>query len=282
MNTPIQLPAQGIRLDRTLLCGQAFRWKQEGDGFWGVAGEKPLHLCQQGGNLQLFCREEEATFWADYLSLDRDYAQLEEMLQKDPQAAPCLPYSRGIRVLRQQPYEALISFVISANNNVARISGIIERLCGAFGRSIEYQGRIFYGFPAPQRLAQASVEQLAELGAGYRAPYIKGCAQKIAEGYDLAALAALPFEEARRELMTFPGVGPKVAECVMLFALDFDKAFPVDVWVDRICKYLYPGETGRQAARAAAERFGPWAGAAQQYMFHYARSVGLGKNKKHP
>jgi len=225
--------------------------------------------------LYLSCTPAELPFWEAYFSLDRDYKEMENLLATDPLTAPALECSSGIRILRQDPWEALVSFIISANNNVKRIVGIVERICHAFGERSECEGREYVKFPTPQSLAAASAEQLKECGAGYRSPYLVDTAKRIAEGYDLEALRTMEFDEAKRELLTFKGVGPKVAECIMLFSLDFDQAFPVDVWVKRIAAYLYPGEEGKKAAHAAAERFGSWAGAAQQYLFHYARTVGL-------
>ena len=269
------LRAQGCDLAKTLSCGQAFRW-QEKDGWWqGVVRDRPVRIRPVGKCLILCAPPKERAFWRRYFSLDRDYSEMEALLAADPKTAHCLPYSKGIRILRQDPYEALISFILSANNNVKRIAGIIERLCACLGREIEGPFGPCYAFPEPERLAGAEEAQLLACGAGYRAPYVIESAARIASGFRIKTLARQPFEEARRALLNFPGVGPKVAECVMLFSLGFDQALPVDVWVRRISRFLYPGQEGKEAARAAALRFGPWAGAAQQYLFHYARQTGL-------
>jgi len=270
------LEAEHFSLARTLNCGQAFRWKEQKDGSWfGVVKYRPLFIRQDGCVLELSAPDADSAFWSGYFALDRDYCEMEGLLASDPQTAPALSCSEGIRILRQDPYEALISFVISQNNNVKRISGIIEKLCAAYGEPGEHMGARYFAFPKCEALANATAQHLQELGAGYRAPYIVGCARRIADGYDLNALRAMTFDQAKKELIGFKGVGPKVAECVMLFSLGFDTAFPVDVWVNRISLWLYPGENGRAAAKEAALRFGDWAGAAQQYLFHYARTVGL-------
>jgi N-glycosylase/DNA lyase len=275
-DTTMILTANHFNLERTLNCGQAFRWKLQEDGWWfGVALDKPLFIRQQGDVLELLSTCEDEAFWSDYFSLDRNYGEVEAMLSADPKTAPAIECSGGMRILRQDPYETLISFIISQNNNVKRICGIVERLCEAYGEKGVFLGREYYAFPTSGALSSATVQDLEMLGAGYRAPYILDCAKKIRDGYDLKGLRDLSFAQAKRELMTFKGVGPKVAECAMLFSLGFDTAFPVDVWVKRISAWLYPGENGRAAAKAAAERFGSWAGAAQQYLFHYARTVGL-------
>lgn len=273
----IRVEAKGISLERTLLCGQAFRWRKHRDGFLGVVGSNPLFISQSDDTLELSCDETQVDFWYRYFALDRDYSQLEALLLSDCATAPCLDYSRGIRILRQEPFEALVSFILSANNNFSRICGIVENICRAFGESIEFEDGKLYTFPLPQILSEATAQDLVRLGAGYRAPYIVQTAKRIAEGYDLHTLKQLPFEQVKKELLSFSGVGPKVAECIMLFSLGFDEAFPVDVWVNRVVEYLYPGEDGHKAAKYAAERFDTWAGAAQQYLFHYARQVGLGK-----
>ena len=271
------IQTKGFDLARTLLCGQAFRWKEQDGGFFGVCADKPLFIRQDADRLYLSCPPAEELFWTRYFSLDRDYAPLEEMLACAEETAHCLPYSRGIRILRQDPFETLISFILSANNNFARICSLVDRLCVAFGEPIEYGGRTVRAFPTPQTLAQAPQKEFQSLGMGYRAPYVAQSAQRVADGYDLEALKSLPFTQAKKELLTFAGVGPKVAECIQLFSLGFDEAFPVDVWVNRVVEYLYPGEDGKIAAKVAAQRFSSWAGPAQQYLFHYARQVGLGK-----
>lgn len=270
------LTANHFNLERTLTCGQAFRWKPQKDGSWfGVALDRPLLIRQFGDTLDLSAPVGDRDFWRGYFALDRDYGEVEALLASDSQTAPAVACSGGMRILRQDPYEALISFVVSQNNNVKRITGIIERLCAAYGERGEHMGTAYFAFPKSEALAKATVKELELLGTGYRAPYVLHCAQRIRDGYDLDGLRALSFEQAKKELMGFKGVGPKVAECVMLFSLGFDTAFPVDVWVKRISAWLYPGKNGRFAAKAAAERFGCWAGAAQQYLFHYARTVGL-------
>ena len=270
------LTSKNFNLERTLSCGQTFRWKQQPDGSWfGIVLDKPLIIKQTGNTLDLSASEEDKSFWYDYFALDRDYGEMEALLASDPQTAPAIECSSGIKILRQNPYETLISFVVSQNNNVKRISGIIEKLCTAYGEKGQHMGIDYYEFPKNETLANATVHDLEILGTGYRAPYIIDCVQKIRNGFDLSALRSLSFEQAKKELMRLKGVGPKVAECIMLFSLGFDTAFPVDVWVKRISAWLYPGEKGYVAAKAAAERFGCWAGAAQQYLFHYARTVGL-------
>ncbi len=155
----------------------------------------------------------------DYFDLERDYSEIESMIAKDERLAVCIDGAAGIRVFNQEPFEALISFIISANNNIKRISGIIDRLCTRCGERLEFDGSILYAFPTPERIAALTVDELKAIGAGYRAPYIKASAQRISDGYDLERLRHMSLQDARRELLTFPGVGPKVADCGLLFSL---------------------------------------------------------------
>lgn len=275
-----KLIAQSFSLERSLSCGQAFRWKSCGEGFFGIAKDKPLFIVQKGDVLHLSCEEEELPFWHNYFALDCDYSEMEQILEQDSATAPCLKYSKGIRIFRQDAFEGLICFLVSQNNNVVRISGIVERLCAAFGQRGVLYDHEYFTFPTAQQLACATIEQLTALGTGYRAAYIQSAANKVAQGYDLEALRNTTFAQAYEQLLEFKGVGPKVAQCVMLFALGFERAFPVDVWVARIVKHLYPDGDTKLAARMVVKRFGNWSGAAQQYLFHYARTVGLGKKKK--
>ncbi len=276
---PVVLDAGNFDLARSVSCGQAFRWRPiagETAAFIGVARDKWDEARQCGPSLCLTCGEGDASFWRHYFALDRDYAPLEALLASDPIAAPCLESSRGIRILRQDPFETLISFILSANNNVARITGLVERVASTYGEPLN--GGCF-AFPTPERLAGASETELRSLGVGYRAPYVvQSACQTLDRGGAsyLETLRSLPFAETERILRSFPGVGPKVAACVMLFGLGFDEAYPVDVWIDRASQALYPGLNAKAAARAAAERFGPWAGAAQQYLFHHFRGNARG------
>lgn len=272
----MEIDGNGIDLARTFSCGQAFRWKQY-DGMWfGCALGEAVCIEPRGSSLYLSCGEAQLPYWIRYLGLDRNYDELYHLLLADERTAPCMEYSKGIRVLRQEPYEALISFIISQNNNVKRIAGIIERLCAAYGQPKTHCGVDYYAFPTAEALSAAAKSDLERLGAGYRAQYIIDAAQ-ASLCYDFDALRTLDFAEAKNTLMLFSGVGPKVADCVLLFGLGFDEAFPADVWINRAAKHLYPEEESKQACTLSARRFGSWAGAAQQYLFHYARLTGLGK-----
>ena len=207
-------------------------------------------------------------FWRDYLDLDRDYAAVRAAFARDPRLAPCVAFAPGIRVLRQPAFEALIAFIVSQNNNVPRIKGILARLCALFGEPLPGGAR---AFPTPERLAACSEAELAPLRSGWRAGYILDAARQVAAGtVDLQAVAVMPLADARRELTRIRGVGPKVAECVLLYGMGRLECFPMDVWMKRAMARLFPEETGKMPESAPAI-FGPYAGIAQQYIFHYCR-----------
>lgn len=274
------LTVSGIRcldLTQTLDCGQAFRWSPLPDGRWtGIAGGRSLTLREEkeaGGTVALTLfhtsSDEYESFWRPYFDLDRNYAEIVAAVSGHPVLAQAAAAAGGIRILRQDAWEALCSFIISQNNNIPRIKGIIQRLCAAFGDPLEPAGaEPLYAFPSPQRLAGLELQDLSCLRAGFRAKYILDAARKVAGGeVDLDVLALLPMEEARASLMRIKGVGPKVADCALLFGAGRIEAFPADVWIKRAMRVLFDGRLPDCAA--------PYAGIVQQYIFHYARGIHL-------
>ena len=257
-------------LSQCLCCGQTFRWKPKGRGFGGVALGHAVYAEQNGQSLTLkgVPRSAVAGF-VRYFDLARDYAAIQASFVNDPFLTEGIRYAQGLRVLRQPYFETLISFIISANNNVGRISRIVETLCDRYGASITGGG----DFPTPERLASLSPDELKACGTGYRADYIIGTARRICDGFDLNDIAAMPYEQAREKLTELPGVGLKVADCVALYGMGFLSAFPLDVWMRRvICGvYHYNGKNDSDLRRFVDTTFGENAGIAQQYLFHYAR-----------
>jgi len=254
--------------------GQAFRFTEKAEGVYeGVAYGRFLRVSKRGGEITLHpCNKVDFEgIWRNYFDLDRDYAALfGDCEDKALEAGRC--HAAGLRILNQQPFETLISFIISANNNIGRIRGIIERICKKCGTPFEFEGKEYYAFPEPEQLASLSKADLVECGCGYRAPYIEETTGEIAEGYDLDSIRNLPYVRAKKELMHFKGVGPKVADCVLLFAFSKTDAFPADVWIKRVMSSLYSfSGNDREIYEFAKKRFGECSGIAQQYLFYYAR-----------
>lgn len=246
----------GLCLD----CGQAFRWSEK-DGIWsGVAFGKSLTIKQTENRLILDCSEEDfEKIWKFYFDFDCDYGRITASYDDEYLKSAVSEYS-GIRILRQEPWEALCSFIISQNNNIPRIKGIVERLCETFGEGEEGKK----SFPSAEKLATLTVDDLAPLRAGFRAKYIIDAAQKVASGeVNFNKIRENPIEFGREELQKIKGVGAKVAECTLLYGFHKLEAFPVDVWVKRIMAELYP--QGLPACTKGTE------GIAQQYLFHWRR-----------
>ena len=272
-----------IDIERSCACGQSFRWKKDGDGFVAPALGRVVRVCQNDCDISIYpCKKGEEKDWLAYFDLDRDYAAIEKRLSVDEQLSMCIGNASGIRVFAQEPFETLITFIISANNNIGRIAGIVERLCALCGEKAEFDGKEYYLFPKPESIAALEESELVRIGSGYRAPYIKKSAAIIAGGYQLEKLRDMPLDIARKELLKFPGVGPKVADCVLLFGLGHTDAFPVDVWIGRAMSEIYfDGESPKKKQLEAAIRaLGSESGIVQQYIFHYARQTALGKKRQ--
>ncbi|MFZ5974335.1 MAG: DNA-3-methyladenine glycosylase family protein [Bacillota bacterium] len=254
-------------------CGQCFRFVPDSGGYTGVAHGRVLHVEKHGQDVRLWpcSKQEYDEVWRHYFDLDTDYDKLLNGLPMDGFLQASVSYGRGLRLLRQPPFETLITFILSANNNVSRIRSLVERLCRAYGEPVE-EG--LFDFPSPAALAAASEDDFRALGTGYRAAYIRSAAKAVADGFDLNALAHLPYAEAKKVLQMLDGVGPKVADCVLLFALGHRCAFVQDVWIRRVLRDVYHAPHAKaEAERFIQARFGEYGGIVQQYLFHYARSM---------
>ena len=255
-------------LPHTLDCGQAFRWEEKENGIWkGVAFNKYLELEKlSDGTVILYNTTEEdfKNIWTEYFDLNRNYTEIITAISGNEILKNAALYGSGIRVLNQEPWETLCSFIISQNNNIKRIKGIIERLCENFGEDMGG----YFSFPTAEKIASLTLDDLAVLRSGFRAKYILDAAQKVAGGeIDLYNLKNLPVDDARNELMKIKGVGPKVADCALLFSHRHIEAFPKDVWIKRAMEVLFGGELPKEAI--------PFAGIVQQYIFFYARETKL-------
>ena len=252
-------------LAQTLDCGQAFRWREQADGsFKGVAHRKLVTFRKDGESIAIDGASEEDfnKIWKNYLDLDLDYGTIKTELSKlHPTLSQAAEFAPGIRILNQEPWEALCSFIISQNNNIPRIKGIVERLCQNFGEQIKGD---FYTFPSAEKIAGMTPEDLAPIRSGFRARYIIDGAVKVAGGeIDLEKVRKMEIDEARKELMKITGVGVKVADCTLLYGLHRLDCFPLDVWMKRAMSTLFPD--------MKPSDFGEYGGIAQQYIFHYSR-----------
>lgn len=255
-------------LKDTLDCGQAFRWQEKEPDIWhGVAFGKYLKIGIKGSEVTFYDTDKETfeSIWQDYFDLQRDYSSIISVLSQNEVLASAASFANGIRILRQEPWEALCSFIISQNNNIPRIKGIVERLCNNFGDEIS-DG--FFSFPSAKQIASLTIDDLAVLKSGFRAKYILDAANKVANGeINLEELKNEDISKARQKLMTIYGVGEKVADCTLLFGLNKIEAFPKDVWIKKAMAKLFDGELPACATE--------YAGIAQQYIFHFARMTKL-------
>lgn len=261
-NNDIILHEKDLDLDETLDCGQAFRWKKTESEYrctyTGIFLNDSLTVSAIDNDTFIFHNVSENDFfekWVDYFDLNTDYSELKRQFSEDETLSKACEFASGIRLLRQNSWECLISFIISQNNNIPRIKGIIDRLCDNYG-----------GFPTAEQMAAETPDSLAFLRSGFRAKYLCDAAECVNSGKtDLSAISAAPIDEARESLKKIKGVGPKVAECVLLFGMHRTEAFPVDVWIKRVLEQYYPNGFPEFARENA--------GIAQQYLFHYIRNL---------
>lgn len=267
-------------------CGQSFRWIRQEDGsYTGVARGRVVNmkydagaLLIQNSNLQDF-----KDIWYDYLDLGTDYSEIKARLDKDDMMHEAIKFGYGIRLLRQELWETLISFIISANNRIPRIMKTVGVISKVYGDELQFDGQSYYSFPGVEKLSGSSVEELDVCRGGFRCKYIIQSSRMIGEGkVNLKELAGMSTDQARDELMKLPGVGPKVADCVLLFSGTKQDVFPIDVWIKRVMEELYfkREATLREIQEFAADYFGELTGIAQQYLFYYARENGIGTGSR--
>ena len=254
-----------LDLRNTLLCGQAFRWREAEKGTFTGTVKGTTLVIEQKSNEIVFRNTSEEIFkslWVPYFDLERDYKVITDGFRSDKYISAALDEFYGIRILHQEPWEALCSFIISQNNNIPRICGIIGRLCERFGTATEGGD---YSFPDAEAMSRLTEADLSVLRAGFRNKYLLDAAQKVSSGeISLDAIYEMPIGDARTELMKIKGVGPKVAECTLLYGFGRLDAFPIDVWVKRIMAEMY--SDGLPSCTKNYE------GIAQQYLFHWRRN----------
>ena len=227
-------------------------------------------------------KEDYENIWCDYFDMDTDYGKIKSTLKEfDEYLDKAVDFGWGIRILRQDSWEMLISFIISSNNRIPMIQRAIENLSERYGKLIgEYRGKKYYAFPTPEELNKATQEEIRECKTGFRDKYIKSTCKSVVElGLDVKNFRKLSTEDCCKELKKFNGVGPKVCDCIALFGMQKIDTFPVDVWVKRVMQEFYIEEDMSlpKMRKFALEKFGGIAGYAQQYLFYYARELGIGK-----
>lgn len=260
-------------------CGQCFRWNKEEDGsYTGIAYGKVINVMSDYENKTVIIKNTNKKdfdeIWNNYFDLDRDYCQIKNKLSKIDIMNTAIQYGKGIRILNQDPWELLISFIISSNNNIPRISKIINCLSQMYGKLVEYEGNVYYAFPTLEEFKNATLEDIQKCRAGYRCKYIYNTIQMISLSLvDLDKTSKLNTSEAKKELIKLSGVGSKVADCVLLFSMQKHDTYPIDVWVKRVTEHFFLGKDTslKDIETFARGKFGDLAGFAQQYLFYYAR-----------
>lgn len=286
MKRVVKKEVKDFHLDHIFDCGQAFRWEKQEDGsYTGIAGShianiqfEPAEPGAASGTLIINNAEEKdfEKFWEVYLDLKRDYGRIKDILREDPVMNRAIGAGEGIRLLQQEPWEILLSFIISQNNHIPRIKKCIDSLSEQFGEKVgDFRGKTYYALPTPEKLASLTVEDLGVCRLGYRAKYLIASAQKVCEeGMDALqnmALAEVSSEEAYNYITEFMGVGPKVANCILLFSMGKYDRFPIDTWMKKVMEQQY-GLTGvKEMEQFASEKFGEYGGFAQQYLFYFVR-----------
>ncbi|MEM3626772.1 MAG: DNA glycosylase [Candidatus Bathyarchaeia archaeon] len=286
----IQLdPSCPFNLEATLCCGQAFRWDKQGEWWYGVIKGNVLKIRQIGEELEF--ENVDRKLVEEYFGLHDNLPEILSQISRDEHIRRAAEIFKGLRILRQEPWECLISYICATYKSIPAIKKMLRALSMKFGDKISFEGHDFYVFPPPERLAKATFKELAECGLGYRTKFVYAAAKKVyEEHFNLESLRKMPYEKAKMELLKFLGVGFKVADCVLLFSLEKLEAFPVDVWMKRvILKYYWEyfpkefivrlsrkeslSQSDYKALNLFGRRyFGRYAGYAQEYLYHFERT----------
>jgi len=277
-----------LDLDATLCCGQVFRWNKRGEWWYGVAGGKAVKLRQTNAELEYTNTDFKSL--ENYFGLDDDLEKIRVSIGKDEHIRKALREFWGLRIIRQEPWECLISYICATYKNIPAIKHMLLNLSSRFGEKTLLDGMEFFTFPTPAKLARAPVKDLLDCGLGYRAKYVQSTSKRILENaIELESLRKLSYAQAKKQISSFAGVGPKVADCVLLFSLGKTEAFPVDRWIERVILNHYieklPSELARELQKREGltntnyakinvfgrEYFGEYAGYAQEYLYHFER-----------
>lgn len=282
-------PSSPFNLDATLCCGQAFRWDKRSEWWYGVVKDEVFKSRQIDDCLEF--ENIDAHFVKDYFGLADDLPKILSQISKDKYVRQAIETFKGLRILRQDPWECLVSYICATYKNIPAIKAMLFNLSRKFGEKTCFEKHSFYTFPTDEKLAMATVNELTECGLGYRARYVSETAKMVnTNGFEFENLRKLSYEKAKEELLSFPGVGLKVADCVLLFSLGKTEAFPVDVWIKRVIlkhytkhfqdKFVEKIRSKRSLTNSQYERlslfgrtyFGDYAGYAQEYFYHYERT----------
>lgn len=256
----------------TFDCGQCFRWEVQSDGSYiGVANGQVVRIKADSDFVTIdgCSKEDYESFWRTYLDANRDYSVIKKAVSTNSVMSEAVSFGYGIRILRQDFFETLISFIISQRSSIPKIKSCVEKLCRMCGSELTFEGKKYYSFPTPEKVAALSEEDLRLTGVGYRAPYILKAASAVANGeLDIKKLSLSDTSEARRELLKLYGVGDKVCDCVLLFSLAKYDLFPADVWIKRVMAEDFCMENAKKSGEAL---FGGYSGFAQQYLFYWKK-----------
>lgn len=292
-NAVVIKDTENFNIKQILECGQCFRWEKVGElNYIIVAFGKVIEVEQIGNDVTIYNTNlnDFNNIWKNYFDLERDYSVIKDTLSEDEILRKSIDFGYGIRILNQDPFEMLISFIISARNSIPSIMKTIKKISERWGECIEYKGNKYYTFPTPRQFKDASLEEITQTGASFRSKYIFDTVQKVNMAldnnennlsseettdacYDLEKIKMLSDDECHTALQNFKGVGAKVADCIMLFSMGKHSAFPVDVWIKRAMIHFYvaPDVSLKKMRVFARDKFGKYSGLAQQYLFYYAR-----------
>ncbi len=276
----LKLKVKCFNLKYTLECGQCFRWKKVEDcenRYIGVIKDRVIDVSQKADTIIIYSNKEEKLeeVIKEYFDLNTDYEEIEKRISKiDDNIYKSVQNTTGIRILNQELFETIISYIISANNNIKRISKSVDKISEMFGQAVEYNNKTYYLFPTIEQLKKATVEQLLSCGVGFRAKYIKDTVKILGQDNNLLEKLKVSSKDRAKEiLLNFSGVGPKVSDCILLFSLNKSDVFPIDVWVKRVMEKLYfrQNVSMKQIAGYARDNFGKDAGIIQQHLFYNVR-----------
>jgi N-glycosylase/DNA lyase len=284
----MKLDGVPFNLDVTLCCGQVFKWEKKGDWWYGVVGNQALKVCQKNAELEFSNADEKVI--KHYFGLNDDLQKISAAIGRDEHIRKALSAFWGLRIIRQDPWECLVSYICATYKNIPAIKRMLLSLSSRFGEKTALDGMTFFTFPTPEKLVGAAEKDLQACGLGYRARYVLETSKRIFENnFELKSLSQLPYEQAKKQLCSLAGVGHKVADCVLLFSLGKLEAFPVDRWIARVILKHYAQQLPSKLAQKLSkqeglgdsayaqlnafgrEHFGEYAGYAQEYLYHYER-----------